>query len=98
MTEGRLLRHSASTPWRRVGSEIVLAPAGRDDFEVLQGTGAVVWELLEDPSTEAELLSALAEIYSIAEVQIATDVGALLATLVDMGAVEQTEGQDAGRR
>ena len=98
MTEGRWLRHSPSTPWRRVGSEIVLAPAGRDDFEVLQGSGAVVWELLEDPSTEAELLSSLAEIYSISEVQIATEVSALLATLMEMGAVEQTEGQDAGRR
>jgi hypothetical protein len=95
----RRLRQSSCTPWRRVGSEVILAPPGREDFDVLSDSGAIVWELLEEPSTEAELVNTLASLYGVGEEQIAGDVNALLSTLLQSGAIEAAEtSHDSSRR
>jgi hypothetical protein len=84
-----LLTHSPSTPWRRVGDDILLAPIGRDDFDHLSGTAAVVWSLLDSPRSMDDLVSTLAELYSIPAEGIAGDVQALVADLVGRGAVQE---------
>jgi hypothetical protein len=89
------LRQSPSTPWRRVGGEVVLAPPGREDFDVLAGTGAVVWELLDEPRTVAEVVGVLAELYGMAEGDIDGDVGELVSALVQTGAIEEIGEADA---
>lgn len=86
------LRQSPSIPWRRVGDEIILAPPGRDDFDRLSQTAAVVWSLLETPCSLEGLITTLAEMYSLPTEGIATDVGALVSDLLERGAIEEIPG------
>jgi hypothetical protein len=84
------LRQSTSVPWRRVGGDILLAPPGQVGFDHLSGTAAVVWLVLETPSTRDELLNTLAELYSIRPDDIAGDVDALLEDLHKRGVILET--------
>ncbi|MGH2554331.1 MAG: PqqD family protein [Actinomycetota bacterium] len=88
-TSSTRLRQSPSTPWRRVGDEILLAPPSRDDFDQLSGTAAVVWSVLEEPCSREELVTELAEMYSIPPEGIVADVGTLLADLLQRGVIEE---------
>jgi hypothetical protein len=77
--------------WRRAVDAVVLLPVGADDPVLLPGTGAAVWELLEQPATLDELLAALREVYgtdAADRASAAADVVALLDRLVGLGAVE----------
>lgn len=80
---------SPSTPWRRVGYDILLAPEGRDDFDHLSGTAAVVWSLLDTPATLQSLLDVLGELYLVPGDSIAADVGSLVADLIRRGAIRE---------
>jgi hypothetical protein len=92
------VRQSPSTVWRRVGNEVILAPSGRDDFEVLSESGAVVWQLFEVPSTVPEVVGALAQLYGVAEQDIAADVRELVTNLLRSGVIEELQdGHDPGR-
>lgn len=86
------LRQSLSIPWRRIGDEIILAPQGREDFDQLSDTAAVVWRLLETPSSREGLVETLAELYSLPPEGIAADVERLVADLLKRGAIEEIPG------
>jgi hypothetical protein len=88
------LTQSSSIPWRRVGDDIMLAPPGRDEFDRLSGTAAVVWSILETPCSLEDLVSTLAELYSVPAQEIATDVEALVADLQERGAIRQISEPD----
>jgi hypothetical protein len=89
--EPRRYQQSFSTPWRRVGAELILAPLGRVDFQVISGSGTDVWELLSIPSTIAELMEELQGLYGVAPAAIARDIEALLTDLVKCGAIDQID-------
>jgi hypothetical protein len=72
-----------------VGDDILLAPEGRDDFDHLSGTAAVVWSLLETPATLQSLVNELGEMYSVPTRSIAADVEALVADLTLRGAIRE---------
>jgi hypothetical protein len=86
------LQQSPSIPWRRVGEDILLAPIGRDDFDHLSGTAAIMWRLLETPRSLDDLVNTLADMYTISAEEIATDVRALVAELMDRGAIQVSNG------
>jgi Coenzyme PQQ synthesis protein D (PqqD) len=88
------LAQSPSIPQRRIGDDVLLAPLGREDFDHLSGTAAVVWTLLETPCTMAELIDELAGLYSASAEGIGTDVDALIAVLIESGAVQVLESTD----
>jgi hypothetical protein len=74
--------------WRRSLDAVMLLPEGVDDPVTLPGTGASVWDLLEEPATLAELVTILAEAYDGADAAVVEhDVRALLAELEQLGAV-----------
>lgn len=83
------LRRSASTPWRRVGSEVILAPRDRDDFDQLSATAAAVWNVLESPCSQEQLVEYLAEAYSVDAGEISSDVAALVSELLQRGVLEE---------
>jgi coenzyme PQQ synthesis protein D (PqqD) len=67
---------------------VILLPVGVDDPVTLPGTGASVWDLLEEPATLAELVSILSEAYQPADPsEVERDVRSLLAELESLGAV-----------
>jgi len=82
---------SPCTPWRRIGNEIILAPQGREDFDHLSETAAVVWSLLETPCSLDDLVGAVAQLYSVPAEAIATDVEALVADLLERGTIQEAQ-------
>jgi hypothetical protein len=73
--------------WRRSLDAVIVLPVGADEPLTLPGTGAAVWDLLEEPASLAELVAALAEVYEEDPAVVELDVTTLLAELEDLGAV-----------
>jgi len=73
--------------WRRSLDSVILLPVGVEDPMTLPGTGASVWDLLEEPATVAELVAVLAEAYGAERTVVEHDVRALLDELEALGAV-----------
>jgi Coenzyme PQQ synthesis protein D (PqqD) len=73
--------------WRRSLDAVILLPVGADDPLTLPGTGAIVWDLLEEPATLAELVATLAEAFEEDPAVVEHDVSTLLAELEDLAAV-----------
>lgn len=78
----------ADVSWRRSIDAVVLMPAGAKDPAALPGTAAAVWDLLAEPATLDELVSALADAYAVDPAAITGDVVALLERLEALGAIE----------
>jgi hypothetical protein len=64
VTEGASWSRSL-LPWRASLGAVLVATA--DEELVLEGSAAAVWELLERPQREAELLSAAAQAFALDE-------------------------------
>jgi hypothetical protein len=77
---------------------VILAPPGREDFDVLSGSGAVIWELVDEPCTMAELLGSLAQMYGTADQDIRGDVDVLVKSLLHIGAIEEIHDGDGSVR
>ena len=75
--------------WRRSLDAVILLPADAEDPVTLPGTGASVWDLLEEPASLAELVTVLAEAYDEDPAVVDHDARALLAELESLGAVTQ---------
>jgi hypothetical protein len=73
--------------WRHALDAVVLFPEGADEPVVLPGTAAVVWDLLEEPVTLAELVDVLVAAYDGDRSTIECDVTALLSDLRARAAV-----------
>ena len=65
----------APLPWRTTLAGIIVATD--DDETLLAGHAAVVWDVLEQPRTEAELISDCAELYGLDEAGTARGLAAL---------------------
>lgn len=74
--------------WRRSIDAVVLLPVGTSEPVSLPGTGAMVWDLLAEPATLDELVTALAEVYEGDAATIARDVVDLLVRLESLAAIE----------
>jgi hypothetical protein len=76
--------------WRRSLDAVILLPVGADEPVTLPGTGAIVWDLLEEPATLPELVATLAEAYEEDPAVVEHDVVALLTELENLAAVTHT--------
>lgn len=78
---------------RNVAGSTVLVPVGEatKDFPgmiTMNPTSAYLWEQLNQPRTETELVQALLERYEVTETQAAADVAEFVKTLTLIGAVQ----------
>ena len=80
----------ADVLWRRSLDAVILLPVGVDEPLTLPGTGAIVWDLLEEPASLVELIATLAEAYGEDPAVVEHDVTNLLAELETLGAVSRT--------
>ena len=71
-----VFRRSPRALFRRVGGDIILAAAGREDFDSLSSTASAAWELLEEPMDLDELVKQLASAYRVQTHSIVSDVAA----------------------
>jgi hypothetical protein len=76
--------------WRRCDDRIVLLAANRDDVLMLEGTGRLIWELLELPTPHDELVAALAEGFDRPQHEVDAEVTAFAAELRTAGALVAT--------
>jgi len=84
-------RQAQSTMSRRVGDDVVVAVAGREDFDFLSGPAATVWSMLDKPRSSADLVDSLGRIYDIPARTIEEGVAKVLAHLVDRAALETSD-------
>jgi len=66
---------------------VIVAVPGSTDALQLNATGAVVWDILREPTDLRSLNSRLAASFARPESEVATEVGELLDELVSSGAV-----------
>jgi hypothetical protein len=83
-------RRDPQVLWRRCDDRIVLLAPDRDDVLVLEGTGRLIWELLELPTPHDELVAALAEAFDRPQDEVDTEVTAFAAELRTAGALVTT--------
>lgn len=71
--------------WRDIDDEIVALDAKGAEYLAVQGSGAVLWRLLANPTTRESLVQTLVETYDIDAATAGDDVDEFLATLSDRG-------------
>ena len=85
---------------RRVAGEIVLVPMTQRtgdpvrrtaDLFVLNKTGEHLWELLTSPRSAEDLARNLSETFEVSVGEAANDVSSFLASLVEIGALTESE-------
>jgi coenzyme PQQ synthesis protein D (PqqD) len=84
-------RRSPAALFRTAGSEVLLASADRDGVDLLPGTAAAVWLLLEEPASLAHLSEDLAELYAMPVERVVEDVEPLVDELTRRGWVERVD-------
>jgi hypothetical protein len=75
--------------WRRSGVRVVVLPPAHDEPLLLEGAGSAIWELLEVPIDETELIEVLADAAGEDPAEIGPQVRTFLAALAADDAVEQ---------
>ncbi|HEV8565159.1 MAG TPA: PqqD family protein [Actinomycetota bacterium] len=88
MPEPAHYRRADQVLWRRTGDGALLANPAEDGFERLSPTGAAVWELLGSPTTVAQVVAELAEVFEAPRGTIASDVSEIIEQFVGRGLVE----------
>lgn len=94
LNEG-LFRRSPEALFRRVGGEVILASAHRDDFDSLSSTASAAWEHLDTPKGLDELVNQLALEYRMQSQSIVSDVATLLLDLMRRGWIEEVENNES---
>jgi hypothetical protein len=84
---------SQSVVARQVAEETLIVPANAKVGDLatiysFNGTGALIWTLLESPRTMAELVSALASEYEVDSGRAECDVAEFVAAMKAVGLVE----------
>jgi coenzyme PQQ synthesis protein D (PqqD) len=74
--------------WHVAGDDVVVLDLEGSVYLKVNGSGRVLWELLSEPRTEAELQSALVEQYGIDAQRAGDDVVTFLAELRRRGVLE----------
>lgn len=81
------------------------APGGEDSFYVanlltselaiLQGPSAVIWEILEEPTSTHALISEITEIYGVTREVVSASVLAFLDSMEVQGLIQRLETSEA---
>jgi hypothetical protein len=80
-------RRAPRALWRRSSDRTVVLSPGRDEPLVLSGAGQAIWEVLDEPIEEHDLVAVLVDTTQADPDQVANDVGTFLARLAEEGAV-----------
>lgn len=90
--DGAWFQRNPDFIFRRIADEMVLVPiradtANMNDIFTLNEAGAFIWQQIEKPSTQAELLQALVGEYDAPTEQLNADLAGFLDELVSVGAI-----------
>jgi hypothetical protein len=82
-------QRSPGVVWRRSDTKIALLCPGSDALHLLTGTSAVVWQLLDEPIDEQDLVSALAAGFDADPDDVASTLAPFLQALAEIGAAHR---------
>jgi hypothetical protein len=68
--------------WRRSGDRVLLRDRRGTDTHVLDGTGALVWLHLEEPTSLSDLVDGLARAFAVRGTEVADDLASFVEQLV----------------
>jgi hypothetical protein len=86
-------RRAPRALWRRSSDRTVVLRPGHEEPLLLSGAGQAIWELLEEPVDEHDLVAVLVDATQADPDQVANDVSAFLARLAEEGAVMRERGE-----
>lgn len=67
--------------WQDVDDDLVVLDLRSSTYFKVNGTGALLWDLLREPTTRQDLVAALVSRYGIDEGRAASDVDAFIQSL-----------------
>jgi Coenzyme PQQ synthesis protein D (PqqD) len=82
-----MIERSEGWVLERLGNEVVMLDLERDRYLRLNRTGSLIWNLLEQPATIAQLAARLSEAERIPAERAQADTRAFVKQLVEHGAV-----------
>jgi len=72
----------------KVGDEVVILAIYSGEYYSLDGVGAYVWDLLQEPKHVKEILDAILEVYEVDPSRAERDLLGLLGRLAEEGLIE----------
>lgn len=84
---GLLVKQDDSFAETRIDDEVVLMDLGNGDFFSIADSALAVWELVDGSRNRDAILAELSEQFAMPAGDLAADVDAFLATLLDAGYV-----------
>jgi hypothetical protein len=78
-----------------LGDGLALLDLGSNIYYSLNGVGAFVWQLLQQPRTAIQLRAAVLERYDVDAARCEADIALLLADLSHSGLIRPVRGADA---
>jgi hypothetical protein len=81
-----------ATEWRLVDGEVIALQLDRKEYFTINPSGTLLWPLLAQGATEAELSAALVHAFGLSQGAARADVAAFLAVLRDRGLLEEEIG------
>ena len=73
--------------WRETDDGIVVVDPSEGKVRVLNGVGSVIWKLLSQEKSAADIESYIVDSFDIAAEQASADVGAFLSQLAERGMI-----------
>ena len=71
-----------------LGGEVVILGLQSEEYFSLEGVGARIWEMIQEPRTVQEILDAILNNYAVEPERCERDLLAVLGELADEGLVE----------
>lgn len=87
---------SQTTLWTELDDQLMLMNIESGSYYQIEGIGGAIWQMLETPRSETEIVAAIMATYRVDEAQCIKDIRAFLAKLLDAQAViKQPDSLDA---
>lgn len=87
-----VLARSPSVLWRRMQGAVLLLRPGEQEVVELAGSGVALWEALETPRTDDDLVGELARRYGTDVATVGPDTMAAVEDLLDRGVLRRVSG------
>ena len=83
----RVWERAPEALWRRSGDRRILMGASTENVVVLEGTGGPIWDALEQPASEDDLVAELSDRFGVGAEDVRREVASFLTELRSVGLV-----------
>ena len=85
----RVWERASDALWRRSGDRRILMGPSIEDVLLIEGVGGLIWDALEQPATEDDLVAELSDRFGVRTEDVRAEVASFLTELQSMGLVTQ---------